>query len=111
MPREDGHFTSETGKAAGRKSKRGQSISSLLEKFSNATVKGEKFNGKPITYKEKIILRLITKAAQDEEHLGWIKEYLDREEGKAQQKIEHSGEMSIPQLVCTEEQKAFIEGE
>ena len=78
-------LTAEDGRKGGKKSKRGQSISTLLEKYGNAKIKGEN-----ITYKEKIILNLITKAADDENKyvLAYIKEYLDREEGKAINRID-----------------------
>ena len=69
----------------GKKSKRTQSLSTLLEKYGNAKIKGSN-----LTYKEQIVLNLITMAADKENKyaLAYIKEFFDRDEGKAINRID-----------------------
>jgi hypothetical protein len=76
-------FTSETAKEAGKKSKRGPSVLTLLEKYGSHKLRGQKQ-----TYKEAIIARLVKNAFDPEQDIRWLREYLDRLEGKPLQKVD-----------------------
>jgi len=81
MPRHK--LTPEDRIKGGQNSKRGKSPATLLNKYDQTKIDGE-----DLTYEEKIALKLLKKAADDDEHLGWIKEYYDRKYGKAVQQVE-----------------------
>ena len=81
-PNKDTQFNSKTASEAGKKSKRGKSIKTLLKEFA------EKKISKDLTFEEKIAMELITKASEGD--LGYIKEYFDRVEGKPTQTIDQT---------------------
>jgi hypothetical protein len=84
MAKERHILTREDRVKGGKASGRGPSITTLIEKYGN-TVNPENKDG--LTYLEMAALKLVKKAADDEEHIGWNTQLIDRLAGKSIQQI------------------------